>query len=114
MIDAECQQLHNGVIIEVMFGLMGMVMGFLAFLMVGGLSAWCAWVFYPQHQRRKTGTFRNVLLSIGAGLVGFLGATAASYLGQALNVFQSGQMLEWLVAIFTACATGVLYSSVVK
>ncbi len=97
-----------------MFGLMGMAMGFLAFLMVGGLSAWCAWVFYPKRHRLKTGGLSYGLKAMGALLVGFLGAMAASYLGQDFNVFQSGQMLEWSVAILTACVMGVLYSVLMK
>jgi len=82
-------------------------MGFLAFLVIGGISGACAWGFYPGTKSRQKGLHK--LLT--AGFIGFLAAFAASYLGQYTNFFQSGQMLEWLSAIIASCLSGGIYAA---
>jgi hypothetical protein len=47
-------------------------------------------------------------------LVGFLGATAGSFGGQALGLFQSGQIAEWLSAIGSAWLAGLLLTVIRK
>jgi hypothetical protein len=47
-------------------------------------------------------------------LVGFLGAAAGSYGGQALGLFQSGQIAEWLSAIGSAWLAGLLLTLIRK
>jgi uncharacterized membrane protein YeaQ/YmgE (transglycosylase-associated protein family) len=84
-------------------------MGFLAFLVVGGISGASAWIFYPgQSSRPKPG---SLLL---AGFLGFIAAFASSIVGQFLGFFQPGQMLEWLSAIFAACLVGCIFTALVK
>jgi uncharacterized membrane protein YeaQ/YmgE (transglycosylase-associated protein family) len=97
------------VIIDLMTGLMGVRMGFLAFLVIGGISGASAWIFYPgKTGRPKLGKF------LFAAFTGFLAAAASSYLGQYLGFFQSGQMLEWISAIFASCLLGCLYTALSK
>jgi uncharacterized membrane protein YeaQ/YmgE (transglycosylase-associated protein family) len=89
---------------------MGMRMGFLAFLLIGSAVGWSAHYFYPGRRRQKTG-----LLGIcSLFLVGILGATAGSYGGQALGLFQSGQITEWLTAIGSAWLAGLLLTVIRK
>jgi uncharacterized membrane protein YeaQ/YmgE (transglycosylase-associated protein family) len=110
MIDAECQQLHNG---DYRFDGRnngGSAMGFLAFLVIGGLSAVFAWIFYPGQRKSKPRAQKFLM----AALIGFLAALASSYTGQFAGVFQSGQMLEWVGAIVAACLAGCLYAVLVK
>ena len=95
------------VIIDLMTASMGVGMGFLAFLVIGGISGACAWGFYPGSKSRQKGLQK--LLT--AGFIGFLAAFAASYLGQYSNSFQAGQMLEWLSAIIVSCLAGCLYAA---
>ena len=95
------------VIIDLMTASMGVGMGFLAFLVIGGISGACAWGFYPGTKSRQKALHK--LLT--AGFIGFLGAFAASYLGQYTNFFQSGQMLEWLSAIIASCLSGGIYAA---
>ena len=90
--------------------LMGMRMGFLAFLLIGSAVGWSAHYFYPGRQRQKTG----LLGLCGLFLVGFLGAAAGSYGGQALGLFQSGQIAEWLTAIGSAWLAGLLLTVIRK
>ena len=97
------------VIIDLMAALMGATMGFLAFLVIGGISGASAWIFYPgQAGRLKAG---KLLLT---AFMGFLAATVSSYLGQYLGFFQPGQMLEWLSAIFASCLVGCIFTALVK
>jgi len=97
------------VIIDLMAALMGVTMGFLAFLVIGGISGASAWIFYPgESARPKAG---KLLL---AAFLGFLAAAASSYLGQYLGFFQSGQMLEWFSAIFGACLVGCIVTALAK
>ena len=96
-------------IIDLMTVLMGVSMGFLAFLLIGGISGVSAWVFYPG---QSSGPKLEKLLL--AGFLGFIGAVACSYLGQYLGFFQSGQMLEWLSAIFASCLVGCVFTALAK
>ena len=84
-------------------------MGFLAFLVIGGISGVSAWIFYP-------GSFRGSRLGkiFIALLLGFVAAAVSSYLGQFWGFFQSGQILEWASAIFAACAVGGIFAALAK
>ena len=84
-------------------------MGFLAFLVIGGISGASAWIFYPV--KSKGPGLRKLLL---AAFLGFIAALASSYLGQYFGIFQSGQMLEWLSAIFASCLTGCIFTALAK
>jgi uncharacterized membrane protein YeaQ/YmgE (transglycosylase-associated protein family) len=97
------------VIIELMTALMGVSMGFLAFLMIGGISGASTWIFYPR--KSKGAGLRKLLL---AAFLGFLAALTSSYLGQYFGLFQSGQMLEWLSAIFASCLVGCIFTALAK
>ena len=97
------------VIIDLMTLLMGVTMGFLAFLLIGGVSGASAWIFYPG---RSSGPKPIKLLF--AVFLGFIAATASSYLGQYTGFFQSGQMLEWLSAIVASCLVGCTYTALAK
>ena len=96
------------VIIDLMAATMGVVMGFLAFLVIGGLTGVFALVFYPGKRQSKPWAKKFLM----AGLVSSVAALASSYIGQSTGLFQSGQMLEWLSAIVAAGLTGFLYSAV--
>jgi len=97
------------VIIDLMTALMGVSMGFLAFLMIGGISGASAWIFYPGQANRPK--LEKLLL---AAFLGFVAALGSSYLGQYFALFQSGQMLEWLSAIFASCLTGCIFTALAK
>jgi uncharacterized membrane protein YeaQ/YmgE (transglycosylase-associated protein family) len=98
------------VIIDLMAATMGVVMGFLAFLVIGGLTGVFALVFYPGERRSKPQAKKFLM----AALIGFFASLASSYVGQFADLFQSGQMLEWLIAIAASCLVGVLYASTDK
>jgi len=85
-------------------------MGFLAFLVIGSISGVSAWVFYPGAKPRQKGFSKPLL----AALMGFLGAFGASYLGQFNDLFQSGQMLEWLSAIIASSLAACFYTAFSK
>jgi uncharacterized membrane protein YeaQ/YmgE (transglycosylase-associated protein family) len=85
-------------------------MGFLAFLVVGGLSGAFAWVFYPRAKIAKR-QLKKILLAI---VIGFIAALTSSYAGQFVGFFQSGHMLEWLSAIVASCLAGCLYAAAAK
>ena len=96
-------------IIDLMTLLMGVTMGFLAFLLIGGVSGASAWIFYPGSSGTpKLGKF------ILASFLGFIAAAASSYLGQYFGLFQSGQMLEWVSAIFASCLVGCVFTALAK
>ena len=97
------------VIIDLMTALMGVSMGFLAFLVIGGISGASAWIFYPG---KSNGPGLGKLLL--AAFLGFITALASSYFGQYFGLFQSGQMLEWLSAIFASCLIGCIFTALVK
>jgi len=84
-------------------------MGFLAFLVIGGISGVSAWIFYPG---TSCGVRSGRILI--AFLLGFLAAAASSYLGQYWGLFQSGQILEWASAIFVSCAVGCVFTALAK
>jgi len=88
---------------------MGVSMGFLAFLLIGGISGVSAWVFYPGQPKGLK--LAKLLLS---AFLGFIAAAASSYFGQYMGFFQSGQMLEWLSAIFASCLIGCIFTALVK
>jgi uncharacterized membrane protein YeaQ/YmgE (transglycosylase-associated protein family) len=90
--------------------LMGVTMGFLAFLLVGGSSGVLAWVFYPGARRGKPKA-KQFLLAL---LIGSIAAAIASYGGQFARFFQAGQMLEWCSAIVAACLAGCFYAAIAK
>jgi multisubunit Na+/H+ antiporter MnhB subunit len=96
------------VIIDLMAAIMGVAMGFLAFLVIGGLTGIFALAFYPSERKAKPKVKKFLI----AALIGFLFALASSYVGQFTGFFQSGQMLEWLSAIAASCLVGCLYAAV--
>ena len=97
------------VIIDLMTQLMGVTMGLLAFLLIGGASGASAWIFYPG----KSSGSKPVKLFL-ASFLGFISAAASAYLGQYAGFFQSGQMLEWLSAIFASCLVGCIFTAFAK
>ena len=97
------------VIIDLMTQLMGVTMGLLAFLLIGGASGASAWIFYPG----KSSGSKPVKLFL-ASFLGFIAAAASAYLGQYAGFFQSGQMLEWLSAIFASCLVGCIFTAFAK
>ena len=94
------------VIIDLMAATMGVAMGFLAFLVIGGLTGVFALVFYPGKRLSKP----KIQKFLMAALLGSIAALAGSYIGQFAGLFQSGQMLEWLCAIVAASFAGCLYA----
>ena len=95
------------VIIDLMSVTMGVAMGFLAFLVIGGLTGVLALVFYPGKRQSKP-KMKKFLMAV---LLGSIAALASSYIGQFAGLFQSGQMLEWLSAIVAAYFIGSLYAA---
>ena len=89
--------------------LMGVTMGLLAFLLIGGASGASAWIFYPG----KSSGSKPVKLFL-ASFLGFIAAAASAYLGQYAGFFQSGQILEWLSAIFASCLVGCIFTAFAK
>ena len=87
---------------------MGVAMGFLAFLVIGGLTGVFALAFYPGQGKSRPKAKKFLM----AALIGFIVALASSYIGQFAGFFQSGQMLEWLSAIAASCLVGCLYAAV--
>jgi uncharacterized membrane protein YeaQ/YmgE (transglycosylase-associated protein family) len=98
------------VIIDLMSVTMGVAMGFLAFLVIGGLTGLLALVFYPRKRQSKP-KMKKFLMAV---LLGSIAALASSYIGQFAGLFQSGQMLEWLSAVVAACIAGCLYAAIAK
>ena len=96
-------------IIDLMAALMGVSMGFLAFLVIGGISGASARIFYPGASSGLKP--RKILVAF---LLGFIAAAVSSYLGQYWGFFQSGQMMEWVSAIFASCALGCLFTALAK
>jgi len=96
-------------IIDLMAALMGVSMGFLAFLVIGGISGVSAWIFYPGV---SYGVKPGRILT--AFLLGSIAAAASSYAGQYWDLFQSGQILEWASAIFAACVVGCVFTALAK
>ena len=98
------------VIIDLKTLIMGVAMGFLAFLVIGGGSSLASWIFYPIKRPIKTSS-KQLLFVI---ILGVIAAITSSYLGQWFELFHSGQMLEWLCAIFAATFVGIIYSVALK
>ena len=98
------------VIIDLMAAILGATMGFLAFMVIGGLTGLMAWVFYPGGRQTKPRAKKLLM----AALIGFLAALTSSYAGQFAGLFQSGQMLEWLSAVGASCLTGAVYAGLSK
>jgi uncharacterized membrane protein YeaQ/YmgE (transglycosylase-associated protein family) len=98
------------VIIDLMSVTMGVAMGFLAFLVIGGLTGVFALIFYPGKRQSKP-KIQKYLMAV---LVGSIAALASSYIGQFVGLFQAGQMLEWLCAIGASCLAGALYAGLIK
>ena len=97
-------------IIDLMSVTMGVAMGFLAFLVIGGLTGVLALVFYPGKRQSKP-KMKKFLIAV---LIGSIAALASSYIGQFVGLFQSGQMLEWLSAVVAACIAGCLHAAIAK
>jgi len=97
------------VIIDLMAALMGVSMGFLAFLVIGGISGVSAWIFYPIPSRGSRST--KILIAF---LIGVVAAAASSFLGQYWGAFQSGQMLEWGCAILASCTAAGIFTALAK
>ena len=97
------------VIIDLMAALMGVSMGFLAFLVIGGISGVSAWIFYPIPSRGSKST--KILIAF---LIGVMTAAASSFLGQYWGVFQSGQILEWGCAILASCTAAGIFTALAK
>jgi uncharacterized membrane protein YeaQ/YmgE (transglycosylase-associated protein family) len=95
------------VIIDLMSATMGVAMGFLAFLVIGGLTGVFALVFYPGKRQSKP-RIKKFLMAV---LVGSFAALASSYAGQFAGLFQSGQMLEWLSATVASSLVCCLYAA---
>jgi uncharacterized membrane protein YeaQ/YmgE (transglycosylase-associated protein family) len=94
------------VIIDLMAATMGVAMGFLAFLVIGGLTGVFALVFYPGKRQSKP----KIKKFLMAALIGFVAALVSSYAGQFIGLFQSGQMLEWLSTVVSSCLVGYFYA----
>lgn len=90
--------------------LMGVLMGFLAFFVVGGLSGVFAWIFYPGKRSGKPKAKQFLM----AAFLGIMAAILTSYTGQMTGLFQAGQILEWLSAMVAASFVGCLYASILK
>jgi len=79
---------------------------------------WCLCLdFLPRRPKKRpnpaiqTSNLQGFLVSV---LLGFIAAALSSYVGQYLNLFQAGQMLEWASAILASCAAGFIYKALVK
>ena len=95
------------VIIDLMAATMGVAMGFLAFLVIGGLTGVFTMAFYPGQGKSEPKAKKFLI----AALIGFVTALVSSCIGQFIGLFQSGQMLEWLSAIVASCLVGCLYAA---
>ena len=77
-------------------------MGFLAYLLLGGLMGWAAAHYFPGFSPRNKGAKRarrSKATYLWSMFLGILGAAFACYGGQAVGLFTAGQMLEWGSAI---------------
>ena len=68
-------------------------MSFLAFLLFGGFVGFLSAYLYP---KKKPKLKDLAIYALAGALISFL----VSFFGQTLNVFRSGQMLEWFGALF--------------
>ena len=98
-------------IIDMMALLMGIVMGFLAFLLLGGAVGWSAWYFYPTAKTTPSHGLKRLKPIMGASIAGFIGAWAGSFLALLCGLVKPGQMLEWLIAILAAWLVAAVYTA---
>ena len=87
-------------------------MGFLAYLLVGGIVGVAASYYFPGFSPRnkvKSSRKREKWAYLWSILLGVLGAILASYGGQIIGLFTSGQMLEWGTAVLGAFIVSALY-----
>ena len=87
-------------------------MGFLAYLLVGGIVGAAASYYFPGFSPRnkaKSSRKREKWAYLWSILLGVLGAILASYGGQIIGLFTSGQMLEWGSAVLGAFIVSASY-----
>ena len=87
-------------------------MGFLAYLLVGGIVGAAASYYFPGFSPRnkaKSSRKRTKWAYLWGILLGVLGAILASYGGQIIGLFTSGQMSEWASAVLGAFVLPQLY-----
>jgi len=80
-------------------------MGFLAYLLVGGIVGAATSHYFPGFSPRnktKSSSKRAKQAYLWGILLGILGAMLASFGGQIIGLFTSGQMLEWASAVLGA------------
>lgn len=80
-------------------------MGFLAYLLIGGIVGWAANHYFHGVSPRNKGAARIKRTKssyLWTGTLGAFGALIASYGGQIAGLFTAGQMLEWGSAILGA------------
>ena len=80
-------------------------MGFLAYLLVGGIVGAATSHYFPGFSLRnktKASSKRAKQAYLWGILLGILGAMLASFGGQIIGLFTSGQMLEWASAVLGA------------
>jgi uncharacterized membrane protein YeaQ/YmgE (transglycosylase-associated protein family) len=90
-------------------------MGFLAYLLVGGIVGAAASYYFPGFSLRnktKSNPKRAKQVYLWGILFGILGAILASYGGQMIGLFTSGQMFEWASAVLGAFAMVNLFFSI--
>jgi uncharacterized membrane protein YeaQ/YmgE (transglycosylase-associated protein family) len=74
-------------------------MSFLAFLVFGGFVGFLASYLHPKKSSKKASLFSRILPPV---ILGATSSAIASILGQTLELFKSGQVLEWLSAMIFA------------
>jgi uncharacterized membrane protein YeaQ/YmgE (transglycosylase-associated protein family) len=87
-------------------------MGFWAYLLVGGIVGVAASYYFPGFSPRnktKSSPKRGKWVYFWSPLLGILGATLASFVGQLTGLFTPGQMLEWGAAVLGAFILSAIY-----
>lgn len=87
-------------------------MGFLAYLLLGGVVGWAVGHYFPRFSPRNKSSGRlkrSKSVHLWTISLGVLGAATASYSGQMIGLFTSGQMLEWGSAILGAFILSQIY-----
>ena len=80
-------------------------MGFLAYLLVGGMVGAATSHYFPGFSlknKTKSNSKGAKQAYFWGSLLGILGAILASFGGQMIGLFTSGQMLEWASAVLGA------------
>ena len=80
-------------------------MGFLAYLLVGGMVGAATSHYFPGFSPRnktKSNSKGAKQAYFWGSLLGILGAILASFGGQMIGLFTSGRMLEWASAVLGA------------